>query len=176
MPSGRQHVGQRHIHHVRPPLFPLQPYSYKQTCLTIVDRALLCSCNVFFRYLRGIGLPQAWSQTIYPGDDSNDVDVKCDNIVYVRNCTQCYGNTQQPMCLLKKKNLFRDEKVSHWFPSFDTGLLIVYPQSSIINYQLPITLLMNFHVLVHQPPFDHLHHDQNDPGHDGRMLCSEKLL
>ena len=89
--------------------------------------------------------------------------------VYVRNCTQCYGKTQQPMCLLKKKNLFRDEKVSHWFPSFDTGLLIVYPQSSIINYQLPITLLVNFHV-------HHLHHDQNDPGHDGRMLCSEKLL
>ena len=49
LPSGRQHVGQRHIHHVRPPLFPLQPYSYKQACLTIVDRALLCSCNVFFQ-------------------------------------------------------------------------------------------------------------------------------
>ena len=80
-----------------------------------------------------------------------------------------WENTTTYVPFEEEKILFRDEKVSHWFPSFDTGLLIVYPQSSIINYQLPITLLVNFHV-------HHLHHDQNDPGHDGRMLCSEKLL
>ena len=94
---------------------------------------------------------------------------QCDTMFMLGTAHNVMGKHNNLHAFWRKKFLSRDEKVSHWFPSFDTGLLIVYPQSSIINYQLPITLLVNFHV-------HHLHHDQNDPGHDGRMLCSEKLL
>ena len=94
---------------------------------------------------------------------------QCDTMFMLGTVHNVMGKHNNLHAFWRKKFLSRDEKVSHWFPSFDTGLLIVYPQSSIINYQLPITLLVNFHV-------HHLHHDQNDPGHDGRMLCSEKLL
>ena len=62
---------------------------------------------------------------------------QCDTMFMLGTVHNVMGKHNNLHAFWRKKFLSRDEKVSHWFPSFDTGLLIVYPQSSIINYQLP---------------------------------------
>ena len=51
-----------------------------------ITTGLVC----IFRYLRGIGLPQAWSQTIYPGgsiyhDDDEVVMILCEDVYVLEN-------------------------------------------------------------------------------------------